>query len=210
MNAWVEPSFHIRENVRPEPTGPMYKVGEVPLGAIAEAILELAGSEWWDRYSMRTRMFENSPHRDVHDIWLRYRDFAEFDPENPQAFAGPHISTWYAAYHQMPWVRTVIGYVLARCIPVASEIGGVLITKIPPGKSVLRHSDAGHWHSTYYRDKFMCHLQSAPGQYFSYDERSYGARTGDVVKFDNLIPHSVTNDSDVDRISLILATRAPD
>jgi hypothetical protein len=210
MNAWVEPSFHIRENVRPEPTGPMFKIGEAPQDIIAGAITDLnAHPEVWNRYTMRTRLLDNSPHRDVDDIWLRYRDFAEFDPDNPQAFAGPHQSLWYAAYYTLTAVRELVQYIL-REYAAKSEIGGVLITKIPPGKSVLRHSDAGYWHSEHYRDKFMVHLQSAPGQYFSYDERSYGARTGDVVKFDNLIPHSVSNESGIDRISLILATRAPD
>lgn len=209
MNAWVEPSFHIREIVRPEPTGPMFKIGEAPQDLIAGAIADLAEHpEVWNRYTMRTRLLENSPHRDVDDIWLRYNDWSNFDPENPQAFAGPHVSTWYAAYYTLTAVRELVQHIL-RTYAADHEIGGVLITRIPAGKSVLRHSDAGHWHSEHHRDKFMCHLQSAPGQYFSYDERSFGARSGDIVKFDNLIPHSVTNDSGVDRISLILATRAP-
>ena len=211
MNAWIKPEYHIRETVGPKADGPMYKVGEAPAIAIYKAIAELAEHpEVWNRYTMRTRLLENSPHRDVDDIWLRYRDWSEFNPENPQDFAGPHVSTWYAAYYLLPQVKALVDWVISEIIPEGSEIGGVLITKIKSGDSVLRHDDSKHWHSEYYKDKFMCHLQSAPGQYFSYDERSYGARTGDVVKFDNLIPHSVSNESDVDRISLILATRAPD
>jgi hypothetical protein len=207
MIAWVKPAYHIRETVGPKADGPMYKVGEVPLDLIHKAVKQLnEHPEVWDRYTMRTRMFENSPHRDVHDIWLRYRDFAEFDPDNPQAFAGPHQSLWYAAYYQLTAVRELVQYIL-REYAAESEIGGVLITKIKSGDSVLRHDDSKHWHSEHYFLKVMVHLQSAPGQRFSYDERSYGAKSGDVVFFNNLIPHSVVNESSTDRISLILAVR---
>lgn len=185
---------------------PMRKIGHLDTSELLEQIQAMP--ELWDRYDMRTRLFENSPHRAVSDIWLRYRDFSEFDPDDPQAFAGPHVSHWYAAYHALPAASVIIDSIMAE-LPSA-ELGGVLITKIPPGKAVERHTDAGHWHSEYFKSKFLVLLQSAPGQLFNFDGKSYAGETGDVFKFDNLVYHSVTNDSDIDRISLILAIKEAD
>jgi hypothetical protein len=182
---------------------PMRKIGHIDTSGLLKQVQD--NPHLWNRYDMRTRMFENSPHREVDDIWLRYRGFDEFDPDDPQAFAGPHISQWYGAYYELRDAETVIDSVMAG-FPGA-ELGGVLITKIAPGKQVYRHTDAGYWHSEHYATKILILLQSAEGQLFNFDDKSYSGNAGDVFTFNNLIPHSVTNESEIDRISLILAIR---
>lgn len=165
--------------------------------------------ELWNRYTIRTKLYKNSPHREVDDIWIRYRDISEFDPENPQAFAGEHLSMWYAAYYYLqPEIDSVLRSVMNN-FP-NSTLGGVLITRIPPGKQVYRHSDAGFWHSEYYKTKVLVLLESAPGQTFSFENKSYAGVKGEVFKFNNLVDHWVENNSDVDRVSLILAVREHD
>lgn len=161
--------------------------------------------ELWNRYDMRTTMFKDSPHREVSDIWLRYRDYSEFDADNPMEFANQHTSIWYAAAHVLTDVIPIIEKVFS--IVDGDELGGCLITKIPPGKQVYRHSDAGAWHSEYYLSKYLIPLQSAPGQTFNFDEESHEAEPGDLFIFDNRPEHWVINNSDIDRVSLILAIR---
>lgn len=159
----------------------------------------------WDRYDMRTRMFEGSPHREVSDIWLRYRTWDEFDRERPCEFSNEHDSVWYAAAYIMPKIRQFIDDFFVHY--EGDQLGGCLITKIPPGKCVYPHSDAGAWHSTYFNKKILVLLQSATGQTFEFEDEIHEGETGDIFEFDNHPVHAVYNRSDVDRISLIMAIR---
>lgn len=165
-----------------------------------------ANPSLWDRYTMRTALLENSPHREVSDIWLRYRDWSEFDKDNPQSFSDEHVSQFYAAYYELPAVQEIVLSVMEK-MPEYAELGGCLITKIPAGKQVYPHSDAGAWHSKYYARKVLILLKSAPGQSFNFGDESHEGEAGDVFFFDNRPIHSVVNNSDTDRISLILAIR---
>lgn len=176
----------------------------VDVSALMEQIT--ANPSLWDRYTMRTALLEDSPHREVSDIWLRYRDWSEFDHDNPQAFSDQHISQFYAAYYELPAVKAIIDAVM-NTMPAHAKLGGCLITKIPAGNRVYPHSDAGAWHSEYYNRKVLVLLQSAPGQTFNFDNESHEGEAGEVFYFDNQVTHSVTNHSDCDRISLILAIR---
>ncbi len=82
-----------------------------------------------------------------------------------------------------------------------AELGGVLITKVPAGGSVLPHIDRG-WHATYY-DKFAVQLASNEEQYFWFEDCELVTQPGDVYNFRNDIPHAVYNPSDEDRITMI-------
>lgn len=159
----------------------------------------------WDRDTLRTSFYPNSPHREVSDIWLRYRSMDEFDPERPELFAGPHKSVWYPA-------ETILTCAWGLIEPICKivdceELGGVLITKIPPGKQVYPHNDGGPWHPEYYASKYLLLLKSAPGQVFSFEDEAHEGETGDLFIFDNRHTHWVVNNSDVDRVSLILAIK---
>jgi hypothetical protein len=83
-----------------------------------------------------------------------------------------------------------------------NRLGGVLITKIPAGKSVKPHIDHG-WHAETYR-KFCIQVQSAPGQQFVVEDESLESAPGDLYEFRNEYLHHVTNPTDQDRISLIV------
>ncbi|MFA5921161.1 MAG: aspartyl/asparaginyl beta-hydroxylase domain-containing protein [Methylococcaceae bacterium] len=166
-----------------------------------------ANPSLWDRYTMRTALLENSPHREVSDIWLRYRDWSEFDIDNPQSFSDEHISQFYAAYYELPAVQNIIAEVM-RQMPEGTELGGALITRINPGCEVKPHEDHG-WHAEYYRDKFLVLLQSDHDQSFNFDGESHTGLAGDVFEFKNQAKHWVINSSNTPRISLIFACRKP-
>lgn len=159
--------------------------------------------ELWNRYDLRTR--GDSPHREVDDIWLRYRDYSELDEDNPESFSDWHVSQWYAAASILKSAKPLIENIFT--LVGGDELGGCLITRIPPGKQVYPHTDAGRWHSEYYLCKYLLLLQSAPGQTFEFGEHKHEGEAGDLFIFDNRPVHSVVNDSDIDRISLIMAVR---
>lgn len=151
----------------------------------------------WNRHT--TRLY--GAHSKVSDIWVRYNAWENFTDR--ETFNGPHESVWYPVIDDIP---AVVPLVLDVMRTVQGELlGGVLITKIPPGEQVAPHRDGG-WHATYY-EKFAVQLQSAPGQAFCFENERLSADVGDLYTFDNSQTHWVENPSDEDRMTLIICIR---
>lgn len=143
-------------------------------------------------------------HASMSDIWVRYNVWRNYKG-NLQEFNEPHKSEWYPVANQVPLLRMLVNDVLAN-VPEC-ELGGVLITKIPPGESIDPHVDDG-WHAGYYRDKYAVQLQGNERQSFNFKGYSLSTEPGQVFKFDNSQQHWVNNDSDEDRMTMIICTRA--
>jgi len=83
------------------------------------------------------------------DIWVRYNklpedgDYSHFNDE--------HISTWYPAYYVLTSIKRITDELMI--LVDGERLGGVLITKLPPGGRIDPHTDSG-WHASYY-DKFF-------------------------------------------------------
>lgn len=152
-----------------------------------------ANPQLWNADAQRTED-AGSPHHEVDDIWVRYSE----TPEEP----GPHESVWYPSAALLP-VREIV-YPLMQFVK-GERLGGVLITRIRAGKQCKRHHDEG-WHAKYY-DKFAVQVQSAPGQFFCFDGEQLEPAPGDVYTFQNQFDHWVTNDTQHDRITLIVCIK---
>lgn len=161
--------------------------------------------ELWDEFDFRTKS-SDSPHHEGHDIILRYNAIENYNENAPQDFAKKHESVWYPAVIKLPSFQHLFTELLNN-IPDC-EIGGILITKVPAGKSIKMHSDAGYWHPEYYGTKILVLLQSAPGQEFVYKNgERYEGKGAEVFFFNNLPEHAVFNPTNTDRISLIVAAK---
>jgi hypothetical protein len=157
--------------------------------------------ELWDQYRLRTKAYDSpNPHATIHDIWIRYNDWKHYNPKKPRDFHKQHDSVFYPAYYKLPAIRPHL-FDLIRAVK-ATRLGGVLITRIPPGHSVGPHKDLG-WHAGYYR-KFAVQLKGGPQQGFHFDGETIIADAGEVYEFDNAHLHWVTNDSDRDRMTMIV------
>jgi aspartyl/asparaginyl beta-hydroxylase (cupin superfamily) len=156
----------------------------------------------WNQYTLRTDGY--SPHTKIDDIWVRYNAWKHFDPKKPQNFSRQHDSTWYPAYEKLTAVRPLIFG--AMSLIAAERLGGVLITRIPPGCRVEKHKDLG-WHAGYYNRKFAIMLASNHRQAFCFDGESMLTDAGEVFEFDNSREHWVQNDSDTPRMTLIVCMR---
>ena len=171
--------------------------------SVEKALSELdAHPELWNQHTLRTERYQ-TPHKAVSDIWVRYNDFANLEAD-PIAFTQmPHISVWYPCIEVIPAVKElaefVFGYVNGK------TLGGVLITKIPPGGEVLPHIDGG-WHASHY-EKFAVQLKGNKDQGFYFEDGQLHPEPGEVYTFDNSRLHWVKNDSDEDRITLIICVR---
>jgi hypothetical protein len=124
------------------------------------------------------------------------RSLAEFNDE--------HVSVWYPVASVVPQLKDVVGEVLAELPP--SLLGGVLVTRIPPGGYVAPHIDRG-WHAEFYNQKYAVQLLGHPEQAFCFRNASLSPATGDVFWFDNQRTHWVVNNSDQDRMTMIICTR---
>lgn len=154
--------------------------------------------ELWDEITHRTE-HPKSPHREVSDIWLRYNDIENFKGDMA-TFNGPHESVWYPAVRSLPSVKPLV-YRVAKEVE-AQSVGGILITKVPAGKQVYPHIDQG-WHAGHYQ-KVALQIQGNESQGFCYEDGRLSAVSGQAYQFHNHVPHWVVNDSDEDRVTLII------
>jgi len=147
---------------------------------------------------------ENSPHQQMKDIWVRYRDVQPHIESNDfTTFADEHESVWYPSYYELPESKEIISSIMTA---VDGEVlGGVLITKLPAGGKIAPHTDSG-WHAQYY-EKYYVAIENHKGSVFGFEQGDIQPAEGDVYWFDNSFLHWVNNDSEGDRIAMIICIR---
>jgi len=169
---------------------------------VSEALAQIdAHPEVWNVIPFRTSAY-GTPHLKVDDIWVRYNPWSNFDGDRAK-FNGPHDSEWYPEADKLPAVKDMVFQVMS--LVRGERLGAVLITRIPPGGMVQPHVDGG-WHAGYY-EKFAIQLRGNPKQAFCFEETKLVTLPGDLFWFRNDIVHWVTNESDEERITLIICIR---
>lgn len=144
------------------------------------------------------------PHSDMTDIWIRHNDRRPYEAAGDfSEFNDEHDSVWYPEADKLPEVMPLCFGVMS--LVRGERLGGVLITKIPPGGGIAPHIDRG-WHAEYY-DKYMVHLKAEPGVAFGFPDAVMTPRTGEVWWFRNDITHWIRNDSADERIVMIISIR---
>lgn len=174
----------------------IFKVAELnPL----PLLVELANaSHLWNQNTQRT-MIQNGPFEGTADIWLRYADLTK-----PFALDEPHESVWYPGADLTPSIVCAIGDLYKGV--EGKELGGVLVTAIPPGGSVKPHVDPG-WHAKHY-DKYAIQLMAHPDSFFGFTDGQFHTAPGDVYWFNNQVPHWVENDTPETRVTIIACIRS--
>jgi hypothetical protein len=153
----------------------------------------LLQNEWlWNRQPART--VQGSPHEEMDDIWVRFGTLEDGQTDRP------HEAQWYEAIDAIPLLKTVCEDIAKAA--GASTIGGVLITRLPPGATCLPHVDDG-WHAKHY-EKYALQITSAPGQKFCFHDEELETRPGDLFWFANQSIHWVINPTKYERITLIV------
>mgnify|MGYP001584863104 CR=1 FL=1 len=159
--------------------------------------------ELWDRHPAR-KIAPDSPHAQMSDIWVRYNDDSPYEASGDYSrFNDAHFPVWYESYYALPELRPLIFGTMARV--EGEHLGGVLITRIPPGGRIEPHRD-DNWHVQFY-SKFYLSLESAPGANFYCGDEVIAPRPGDCYYFDNREEHGVENNSNENRTTLIICVR---
>lgn len=156
----------------------------------------------WNQNPER-KLGTDSPHAQMSDIWLRFRPKSELT--SLINYAERHIPAWYPSREKLTEAERISLDMMAhlRCV----QLGGVLITKIPPGGRILPHDDKGRWHPEFFNTKIYIPLASNSGCINRCEDDEVNMKTGEAWTFDNLKTHSVDNNGDTDRITLIISMR---
>lgn len=156
-----------------------------------------AHPELWDQNTART--VSGSPHEGVPDIWLRTRAPGEFGRD------GMFIPEFYPAWYALPSVVPITFGLMAMFR--ATILGNILITRVPAGGEVKGHVDRG-WSPEFFDLKFYVVLAGNDDCVNWCEDERVVMRTGDIVRFENTIPHGVVNHGHTDRKSLIITMRS--
>lgn len=156
-----------------------------------------AHPELWDQQPLRTT-FKGTPFGGTSDIWCRFG-------RDPETWSKPHFAEFWPAWDVLTGLHRIV-FDTMRMVR-ATSLGGILITSVPPGGKVDRHTDAGHWHPTFYDCKVYAILQANERCVNTFEDESVVMRTGDAWLFDNLVMHGVENHGDTDRIAAVICMR---
>ena len=156
------------------------------------------------KFNLRAEGY-SSPHSKMTDIWVRYNDATKYlEAQDFTGFNDEHDSVWYPSYYSLPQIRDIVFKLMA--LVEGERLGAVLITKLPPGGRIEKHVDSS-WHAGYY-DKYYIPIQNAEGSTFNFEDGVIAPKLGEVYWFDNSVTHWVENNSDEDRISLIICIKS--
>lgn len=159
----------------------------------------LDSCDLWDKYNLRR--LSGSPHEQMTDIWARFNNPDPYiESGNIAGIIDKHDSVWL---ENIPAVKFICDELLKFLY--GSKLGGVLITKLPPRGRILPHTDHG-WHAEYY-DKYYVPIKNGIGSRFCFDRGELIAKNGEVYAFRNDVTHWVENDSNHDRIAMIICIK---
>jgi quercetin dioxygenase-like cupin family protein len=152
------------------------------------------------------RRLGNSPHKEMTDIWVRYNHINNYSDDilnGTSKFNEEHDAVWYPVTDKIPSVKKVC-FDLMFTVD-GERLGGIFITKLPPGGRIEKHTDDG-WHAQYY-DKFYVPILNKQGAKFCFEDGDINPTLGDAWWFDNSKVHWVENNTDSDRIAMIVCIR---
>ena len=147
----------------------------------------------WGVDKIRQQYSEESPHKDVDDILVR------FSVDEP---VGDCLQCdWTAAANVIPAIRDMALAVMSSV--KGEQLGRVMVTRLPPGKAITPHRDVLGKYANFYT-RYHVPLQSDVGCVFSCGEENVHMQAGEVWWFNGHLDHAVTNNSARDRLNLII------
>lgn len=153
------------------------------------------------------RDYPQGPFGEIESIMLRFPEKRVFEQEEElekyrrgESCFDQHESIDYPAYlvltEARPLVMALMGYVQGE------RLGRVMINKIVPGGKIYPHADTPE-HTDYYT-RFHIVLQSGAGCYIRAGDEQFEMRGGEVFWFDNKLEHEVINNSNTERLSMVI------
>lgn len=156
----------------------------------------------WNGHRERTTR-EATAHAGADDLWIRY--FARESLREPADYNRPGECVFYPAWDKLTLLQPVV-WGLVQTLRALS-LGGILLTRLPPGGRIARHADGVAWHARHYNRKAYVVLAANARCVVECDGEEQVYRPGEIFLLDNLRPHSMENGGTTDRITLIVCMR---
>lgn len=179
----------------------------VDVGPLVYAITQQP--ELWNQFGVRT-FHTKSVHRIVDDIILRYNKFDKGDDFVEKVCSELAVEN-YPAMQKLPQARPLIFTLMTRV--EGEHLGRVLIARMPPGTHIPSHTDIIPQASeafpnkippAIYYDRYHLVLKSKAGAIIRAGDEQVHMAQGELWWFDNTKEHEVINNSDDDRIHMII------
>lgn len=166
---------------------------------------EKAAGVW--REDTYLRDYPQGPFGQTESIILRFPPRTVHETEealkNHLANFDQHENVDQPVFASLPEARPLIFGLMSAV--QGERLGRCMINKLNPGGRIFPHADTPV-HANYW-DRYHIVLKSGPGSIFRVVEEKVNMATGDVWWFNNAVEHEVVNNSDDERIHLIVDIR---
>lgn len=156
--------------------------------------------ELW-RADTYLRDYPQGPFGDTETIFLRFPPASVTELERGEK--DQHECVWMDGWLKLPAARPIVRGLMAQI--EGERLGRVMINKLKAGGHVYPHADTPD-HANYW-DRYHVVLKSSPECRFRCGEEVINMETGSVWWFQNALEHEVLNNSDEDRIHMIIDVR---
>lgn len=167
--------------------------------------LEKSHGVW--REDTYLRDYPQGPFMHTESIILRFPSRSVHETEEAlrshEANFDQHENIDQPVFKSLPEARPLVFNLMAAV--QGERLGRVMINKLMPGGMIYPHADTPV-HAEYW-DRFHIVLQSAPGSNFRAGDEWVHMATGEVWWFNNRIEHEVINNSDTERVHMIVDIR---
>jgi hypothetical protein len=147
------------------------------------------------------RDYPQGPFKNTETIFLRFPPASVSELE--QGKKDQHECVWMDGALHLPAARPLIFSLMNRV--EGERLGRVMINKLIPGGKIFPHADTPE-HANYW-DRYHLVLQSKVGCNFRCGDEQIHMEAGNVFWFQNALEHEVINNSDSDRIHMIVDIR---
>lgn len=152
----------------------------------------------WNSDTIRTA-HPQSPHSQADDILVFFNSISA----DPLEVVDDIQTKPFPAWSELPQLRPLI-FDLMR-LTEATQLGRVIISRLAPGARIAPHVDEGA-PATFYQ-RYQVALQSHPGALFRIEDETVNFASGDAYWINNRAEHEVINNSNDDRIALVIDMR---
>ena len=159
----------------------------------------------WNEFPDRMIGFNLMGEADFDDIWIHMPTSATtMDRDEIMANLSKvsHATRWHRGYFELP-VKKMLSELFFHVD--AEAFGRVFISRLQPGKHIFPHVDQ----DLQAFSRFHVAIQSAPGQVFKCDQEEFTPEAGQVFWFNNNKMHSVENNSEFARLTMVVDLITP-
>lgn len=164
-----------------------------------------AHPDLWNENPDRLIGFNTVAEAEFDDIWV-HMPISASKMSRDEVMANlavlAHATKWHRAFYELE-LKTIL-YSLLSYVD-GEAFGRIFISRLKPGKSIFPHADIDLEAFA----RFHVCLQNAPGAIFKCGDDVAEPKAGDVFWFDNNLVHSVENNSDIDRLTMVVDIVTP-